>query len=110
MDPRMKKMAFSNQEAERQAEQWIIQEARDITEAEASQATTAGAQNDNTEGCDEQNTPGLWDLFDQKVVNSQLTRGSASKATIEVQTYVGEDVFAEIRRSFDVVKDTSKAF
>ena len=53
MDPRMKAMTFSNQEAARQAEQWIIQEARDIIEAEATTAGPAGANNDNTEGPDE---------------------------------------------------------
>ena len=54
MYPRMKAMASSNQEAARQAEQWIIQEARDIVEAEATTAGPAGAKNDNTEGPDDQ--------------------------------------------------------
>ena len=107
MDPRMKKMAFSNQEAARQAEQWIIQEARDTIEAEA---TTAGTQNDNTEGRDEQSAPGLWDLFDQKVVNSQLTRSSASKATVEVQAYIGEDVLPRLEDPLTWWKTHEKRF
>ena len=96
MDPRMKKMAFSNREAARQGEQWIIQEAKDLI----AQESTAGAQvpqNDKTaESHGEQNSPGLWDLFDQKVVDSQFTRSSTSKATVEVQTYFGEDVLPRL--------------
>ena len=107
IDPRMKKMAFSNQEAARQAEQWIIQEARDTIEAEA---TTAGTQNDNTEGRDEQSAPGLWDLFDQKVVNSQLTRSSASKATVEVHAYIGEDVLPRLEDPLTWWKTHEKRF
>ena len=110
MDPRMKKMAFSNQEAARQAEQWIIQEARDIIETEA---TTAGANNDNTkvsQGPDEQNAPGLWDLFDQKVVNSQLARSSSIKATVEVQAYIGEDVLPRLEDPLTWWKTHEKRF
>ena len=92
MDPRMKKMAFSNREAARQGEQWIIQEAKDLIAQEA----TTGAQNENTQSHDEQSPPGLWDLFDQKVVDSQFTRSSASKATVEVQTYFGEEVLPRL--------------
>ena len=110
MDPRMKKMAFSNQEVARQAEQWIIMEATDIIETEA---TTAGANNDNTEvsqGPDEQNATGLWGLFDQKVVNSQLARSSAIKATVEVQAYIGEDVLPRLEDPLTWWKTHEKRF
>ena len=95
MDPQMKKMAFLNQEAAGQAEQWIIQEAKDIIEEEGITAGPAGANND-TEGPDEQNAPGLWDHFDQKIVNSQLATSSASKATVQVQAYNGEDILPRL--------------
>jgi hypothetical protein len=97
MDPRIKKIAFSDRDASWQAEQWIIQDAQDLTQAVA----PAGPQKDDRQSHDEQNPSGLWDHF-EKVVHSQQTRSSASKAIIlEVKAYLGEDVLPRIDKPLE---------
>ncbi len=106
MDPRMKKIAFSNRESARQGENWIIQETKDLI----AQEHTPEAHDNNAQSHDEQKSPGLWDLFEQKVADSKSTRNHTSKATLEVQAYFGEDVLPRLEDPLAWWKRNEKRF
>ena len=89
LDPRMKKLAFSNREAGRQAEQWIIQEAKAFIPLESNTITP---EDEGGETSDVNKPPGLWDLFDKKVVDSQSNRNVINKALVEAEGYFAEEV------------------
>ncbi|XP_028414611.1 zinc finger BED domain-containing protein 4-like [Dendronephthya gigantea] len=110
MDPRLKKMAFSNSEAARQGEQWITQEAKDLITAATE--FPAEEQDGNMQSCGEVGEPssGLWEFFDKKVIDSQNARSSTSKATVEVRTYFGEDVLPRLEDPLSWWKINEKRF
>ena len=89
LDPRMKKFAFSNREAARQAEQWIIEEAKAFIPLESNTETP---QDEGYENSEVNKPPGLWDLFDQKVVDCKSTRNVTNKALVEADGYFAEEV------------------
>lgn len=70
LDPRFKKLGFSNRDAARQGEQWILQEVKNSTTAEPTRE-----DNDvNKNNSNEPKAPGLWDIFDQKVAGAKPAR------------------------------------
>ena len=85
----MKKLAFSNREATRQAERWIIEEAKAFIPLESNTKTP---QDEGDETSEVNKPPGLWDLFDLKVVDSQSTRNVTNKALVEAEGYFAEEV------------------
>ena len=89
LDPRMKKLAFSNREATQQAEQWIIEEAKAFIPLESNTETP---QDEGDETSEVNKPPGFWDLFDQKVVDSQSTRNVTNKVLVEAKGYFAEEV------------------
>ena len=87
LDPRLKKLAFSNRNAARQGEQWILQEIKDSVSVESTRE-----DNDVSEQIsDKSKPPGLWDLFDRKVADSQSTNSVSNRSSIEIQSYFAED-------------------
>ena len=89
LDPRLKKLAFSDREAGHQAENWIIQEAKAfITESNMEETQI----DEGHETPKDNKPPGLWDLFDQKVVDYQSTRNVTDKASVEAKGYLTEEV------------------
>ena len=87
LDPRLKKLAFSNRNAARQEEQWIMQEIQNCVSVEST-----GEDNDvNAQISEEPKAPGLWDLFDRKVADSQSTKAINNRSSIEIQSYFAED-------------------
>ena len=89
LDPRMKKLAFSDSAAVRQAEQWVVQEMSGHVQT-----------NDSNEDRQPSNTTeaaGLWDLFDSVVQQSTSQRTSTSDATLEARKYFEEPVLARLQ-------------
>ena len=76
LDPRIKKLAFSDSAAVRKAEQWVVQEMSGHVQTEAA---------------------GLWDLFDSAVKQSTSQRTSTSNATLEAGKYFEEPVLARLQ-------------
>lgn len=78
LDPRMKKLAFSNREAGRQAEQWIIQEANTFIPVESNSITPEVDKSGETPDV---NKPAcLWHLFDKKLlIPGYFAEGSITK-------------------------------
>ena len=89
LDPRMKKLAFNDSAAVRQAEQWVVQEMSGHIQT-----------NDSNEGRQPSNTTetaGLWDLFDTVVKQLTSQRTSTSNATLEARKYFEEPVLARLQ-------------
>ena len=89
LDPQMKKLAFSDSPAMRQAEQWVVQEMSGHVQT-----------NDSNEDRQPSNTTeaaGLWDLFDSVVQQSTSQRTSTSNATLEARKYFEEPVLARLQ-------------
>ena len=89
LDPRMKKLAFSDSAAVRQAEQWVVQEMSGHVQT-----------NDSNEDRQPSNTTeaaGLWDLFDSVAKQSTSQRTSTSNATLEARKYFEEPVLARLQ-------------
>ena len=89
LDPQMKKLAFSDSAAMRQAEQWVVQEMSGHVQT-----------NDSNEDRQPSNTTeaaGLWDLFDSVVKQSTSQRTSTSNATLEAGKYFEEPVLARLQ-------------
>ena len=89
LDPRIKKLAFSDSAAVRKAEQWVVQEmsghvqTNDSNEYRQPSITTEAA--------------GPWDLFDSVVKQSTSQRTSTSNATLEAGKYFEEPVLARLQ-------------
>ena len=89
LDPRIKKLAFSDSAAVRKAEQWVVQEMSGHVQT-----------NDSNEDRQSSNTTeaaGLWDLFDSVVQQSTSQRTSTSNATLEARKYFEEPVLARLQ-------------
>ena len=89
LDPRIKKLAFSDSAAVRKAEQWVVQEMSGHVQT-----------NDSNEDRQPSNTTeaaGLWDLFDSVVQQSTSQRTSTSNATLEARKYFEEPVLARLQ-------------
>ena len=89
LDPQMKKLAFSDSAAMRQAEQSVVQEMSGHVQT-----------NDSNEDRQPSNTTeaaGLWDLFDSVVQQSTSQRTSTSNATLEARKYFEEPVLARLQ-------------
>ena len=89
LDPRIKKLAFSDSAAVRQAEQWVVQEMSGHVQT-----------NDSNEDRQPSNTTeaaGLWDLSDSVVQQSTSQRTSTSNATLEARKYFEESVLARLQ-------------
>ena len=89
LDPQMKKLAFSDSAAMRQAEQWVVQEMSGHVQT-----------NDSNEDRQSSNTTeaaGLWDLFDSVVQQSTSQRTLTSNATLEARKYFEEPVLARLQ-------------
>lgn len=89
LDPRMKKLAFNDSAAVRQAEQWVVQEMSGHIQT-----------NDSNEDRQPSNTTeaaGLWDLFDTVVKQLTSQRTSTSNVTLEARKYFEEPVLARLQ-------------
>ena len=89
LDPWMKKLAFSDSAAVRQAEQWVVQEMSRHVQT-----------NDSNEDRQPRNTTeaaGLWDLFNSVVKQSTSQGTSTSNATLEARKYFKEPVLARLQ-------------
>ena len=89
LDPWMKKLAFSDSAAVRQAEQWVVQEMSRHVQT-----------NDSNEDRQPRNTTeaaGVWDLFNSVVKQSTSQGTSTSNATLGARKYFKEPVLARLQ-------------
>ena len=89
LDPWMKKLAFSDSAAVRQAKQWVVQE--------MSRHVQTNDSNEDRQPSNTTEAAGLWDLFDSVVKQSTSQGASTSNVTLEARKYFKEPVLARLQ-------------